>query len=504
MTSKVIIPGLVDTHSRTSASSGAIPAAADSNEMTGPVPNPGLRAHRRHPSPNDPGIRHGPRAAASATANIMPGSGNVIGGQTASTFASRGPVVEAHAPSWSRTRMIGGIKFANGENPKGVYGTKGQAARTRMKIAALQREMLTKAVAYKRPVGQLQGNGKQTTAPRARHQSRSACRRVLERKRTASHFHCHRRRRHHDRGAYTSPKSSASSWSCSIAPRAISSPRRTGAAAAFAVSLTLVDSPGGKPEVMGLLEENAAILTKAGVKVAINTDDSVTEITLLPAAPALPIALRVGLVRGQRGSRPSRCSAAQMLHLDERVGSLDKGKDADFVVLSGSPFSVYTQVLETYIEGEKMLPITNVIHEDWTYQAGGFALAKNEKLLPKTTAAIKPMPAVKTPPLPKGALKPMDQPKKLAILAGRIHTVGKNVIESGIIFVENGKITLVSSRAQDRDSKGLCGCDGRCRDAGFDRRPLRRRAVRCAQLQERRPGSGRDERSEPGRFARHG
>src|SRR5205814_2961868 len=43
------------------------------------------------------------------------------------------------------------------------------------------------------------------------------------------------------------------------------------------VSLTLVDSPGGKPEVAGLLEENAAILDRAGVKVAINTDDSITE-----------------------------------------------------------------------------------------------------------------------------------------------------------------------------------------------------------------------------------
>lgn len=43
------------------------------------------------------------------------------------------------------------------------------------------------------------------------------------------------------------------------------------------VSLTLVDSPGGKAEVSGLLEENAAAITKAGVKVAINTDDPVTE-----------------------------------------------------------------------------------------------------------------------------------------------------------------------------------------------------------------------------------
>ena len=49
------------------------------------------------------------------------------------------------------------------------------------------------------------------------------------------------------------------------------------------VSLTLIDSPGGKAETMGLLEENAAILEKAGVTVAINTDDSITESRFYPA-----------------------------------------------------------------------------------------------------------------------------------------------------------------------------------------------------------------------------
>src|SRR5439155_20929439 len=43
------------------------------------------------------------------------------------------------------------------------------------------------------------------------------------------------------------------------------------------VSLTLVDSPGGKAETIGVLDENAAILDKAGVAVAINTDDFITE-----------------------------------------------------------------------------------------------------------------------------------------------------------------------------------------------------------------------------------
>jgi len=45
---------------------------------------------------------------------------------------------------------------------------------------------------------------------------------------------------------------------------------------------------------------------------------------------------------------------AKILDLDARVGSLESGKDADFIVLSGDPLSVYTHVLETWIEGQKV------------------------------------------------------------------------------------------------------------------------------------------------------
>jgi len=45
---------------------------------------------------------------------------------------------------------------------------------------------------------------------------------------------------------------------------------------------------------------------------------------------------------------------AKILELDSRVGSLEPGKDADFIVLSGDPLSVYTHVLETWVEGKKV------------------------------------------------------------------------------------------------------------------------------------------------------
>src|SRR5206468_298576 len=117
------------------------------------------------------------------------------------------------------------------------------------------------------------------------------------------------------------------------------------------VSVTLVDSPGGKYETAGLIEENAAVLDKAGVMLAINTDDYITESRFFLRTGA--IAVRGGLSEAA-ALRALTLNPAKMMHLDDRLGSLAPGKDADFVVLSGPPFSGYTQVLETYIDGVRV------------------------------------------------------------------------------------------------------------------------------------------------------
>jgi imidazolonepropionase-like amidohydrolase len=134
---------------------------------------------------------------------------------------------------------------------------------------------------------------------------------------------------------------------------------------------------------------------------------------------------------------------AQILHLEDRVGSLEKGKDADFVVLSGSPFSIYTHVLETYIDGKKVFDRSR--HKDWTYQAGGFALAEPDRL-PKAPAGLKPPPPVKVPEVPPKARAVKGKPERFAVLAGRIHTVGNGTISNGLILVENGKIRYAGPR----------------------------------------------------------
>ncbi len=269
-------------------------ARADGNEMTGPV-QPGLRALDAI-NPHDPGIQMA-LAGGVTTANIMPGCGNAIGGQTL-YVKLRGAVVEAMRILGGV--VLGGIKFANGENPKGAYGSKRQAPGTRMKVAALQREMLIKAQAYKRQWDTYHkdvADGKKATPPE-RDLNLDPLMEVLERKRTV-HFHCHRAD-----DIMTAVRLSKEFGfelvlqHCTEGYRIADELAKRG----IFVSLTLIDSPGGKPEVMGLLEENAAILTKAGVKVAINTDDFITESRFFLRTGA--IAVRGGLSGGRRSQGP--------------------------------------------------------------------------------------------------------------------------------------------------------------------------------------------------------
>jgi imidazolonepropionase-like amidohydrolase len=93
------------------------------------------------------------------------------------------------------------------------------------------------------------------------------------------------------------------------------------------------------------------VLEKAGAVVGFHTDDPVTDSRLFLRSAAL--AVRAGMTR-EGALRGLTQAGAQMLDLQDRVGSLEPGKDADFVVLSGDPFSVYTQVLETWVEGRRV------------------------------------------------------------------------------------------------------------------------------------------------------
>ncbi len=420
-----IIPGLVDTHSHVGLMGRS--GGSDGNEGSGPV-HPGLRALDAV-WPADPGVRMALAGGVTA-ANIMPGSGNVIGGQTV-YVKMRGDTVEEMLVT-AADGVLGGLKMANGENPKSFNfaRSKGPPA-TRMKIAALQREQFVKAREYlKKKLAAKDGAFETDPAmePLAE---------VLQRKRTV-HFHCHRA------DDLMTALRLAKEFDFEIVLQHATEGHRVAKELAerkASVSLTLVDSPGGKLEVAGLLEENAAALNAAGVRVAINTDDPVTESRFY---------LRTGAIAVRGGLKPDDAlkaltiNPAAMMHLDKRLGSLAEGKDADFVVLSGAPFSVYTHVVETWIDGVKRFDRTK--HSDWLHQAGGYALPDAKR--PETPPAVEIPRAARAPAAPKGAPAMREGMKKFVILAGRAHPVHRAPINDAVIVVEDGLIKAIGPRGK--------------------------------------------------------
>jgi imidazolonepropionase-like amidohydrolase len=358
LTGRTIIPGLVDSHSHLGI--GPLPtvqANRDVNETTDPL-QPWLRALDAI-WPQDPSIRLA-HAGGITTVNVMPGSGNVIGGQT-SYLKLRGETVEEMLIPGT----IGGMKMANGENPKRVYALKNQMPMTRMGIAALQRRIFIQAQEYRNRVDLYNksiAEGREARRP-AREAHLEPILEVLDRKRVV-HHHSHRADDimtvlrlaqefnlrvviHHGTEAYK--------IAGELARRGIP------------VSTILIDAPGGKQEIVDFSLSAPAIMERAGVKVAIHTDHHINDSRFMLREGAL--AIRGGMTE-DGALRALTINPAEMLDLAHRIGSIAAGKDADLVVLSGPPFSIYTKVLSTYIEGIKVFDRTRP--EDLRYATGGF------------------------------------------------------------------------------------------------------------------------------------
>ncbi len=359
---KVILPGLVDTHSHLGVSSRPrVPANADTNETTGPVQSRVRALDAIYPS--DPGIRMA-QAGGITTANIMPGSGNVVGGQTA-YVKLRGRTIEDMLIH--KEGVQGGMKMANGENPKRIYGARQQAPSTRMGVAALQRQLFVQAQNYQKEWTlyheQKEKDGKAT--PPDPNIGLDPVIEILEGKRVV-HFHTHR-----SDDIMTAIRL-AEEFQFRLVLQHVSEGYKVADEIArrnIPCSIIVLDAPGGKPEAVEMALRNAAVLEQSGVKVAFHTDDPITDSRFFLRTAAL--AVRAGM--SEHGAlRALTIDAAEMLDLQDRVGSLEVGKDADLVILSGPPFSVYSQVLETYIEGEKVFDRSR--SEDIRYATGGFAV----------------------------------------------------------------------------------------------------------------------------------
>jgi imidazolonepropionase-like amidohydrolase len=345
VTGKVIMPGIVDTHSH-------VGAPGDTNERSKKV-NPELRILDSF-NPSDPKI-HVALAGGITTANVMPGSGNVIGGQTIYIKLTGDTVDDMLVPG-----SIGGMKFANGTNPKGD-----KAPNTRMATAAMAREAFYKAKAYVDKKNAAAKDDKKD-APEF-DIGNEAMAEILEGRRII-HFHSHRMddiatvlRLKKEFGFRLVIQHGTESYK--LADMLANTED-------VYVSHILIDSHGGKHETMELRIDGAAILEKAGVKLALHSDDGVIDSRFLIRTAGL--AMRGGLSR-EGALKSLTINGAKMLDLEDKVGSLEEGKDADLVIFDGDPLSLYSNVLETWIDGEKVYDRSNP--KDRVYATGGYRIA---------------------------------------------------------------------------------------------------------------------------------
>lgn len=343
---KVIMPGLVDSHSHIGSGDG------------------GDRSSALHPDTRildsiDPRSDTFKKALAGGitTVNVMPGSGHLMSGRTVYLKLREANTIEEMLFVDDPVNEIaGGLKMANGTNPIG----EGPFPGTRAKSAAMVRDLFIEAQKYKRKVEEADGDPEKMPA---RDLGMETLIQVLDGERVV-HNHTHR----HD-DILTAIRLSEE-FGYRLVLHHVSEAWKVAeeiAEADVPSSIIVLDSPGGKMEAADIRYENGAVLEETGVTVGYHTDASITDTRLFLRSGAFGV--RAGMSRNA-ALEALTIANAKMLDLEDRVGTLEEGKDADFIILSGDPMSTYTRVQQTWVEGEKRFDISDP--EDAKYAVGGY------------------------------------------------------------------------------------------------------------------------------------
>lgn len=315
----LVTPGLVEGHCHVGMWEESVgPAGDDGNEAVDPV-TPQLRAIDAL-NPMDEGFLDALKAGVT-TVVTGPGSANVIGGQFAAvkTFGDRIDNMIVKAPV--------AMKIAFGENPKRVYGGKNVTPSTRMATAAVLRETLFKAKAYMEKKEKAEAEGKdmpefnmkyealipvlKKEIPLKAHAHRADD--IFTALRIAKEFDLRITLDHCTEGHLIADELSKEGRGCLVGP-------------------TL--SNRSKVELKNKSFSTPKVLTEKGLKVGIITDAPVIPQEFLSLCAAL--AVKEGLPE-EDGWKAVTINSAQIVGIDDKVGSLEVGKDADIAIFDKNP-----------------------------------------------------------------------------------------------------------------------------------------------------------------------
>lgn len=342
---QVIMPGLICTHSHIGGWGGA--------DRSGPI-QPDARIIDAL-NPRSSGWKRA-LAGGLTSLNVMPGSGHLLSGQTVYLKLRPGVgTIGEMAYRFPDGSPMGGIKMANGTNPQGAPPFPG----TRSKAAALVRQKYLEAQQYQRDLEAVEKGGE---AP-PRDLGLEALVEAIEGKRVV-HHHTHRA------DDIVTVLRLSKEFGFRLVLHHVSEAIMVAeeiAEADVPCSVIMIDSPGGKQEAINLSFETGRVLDEHGVKVAYHTDDYITDSRYFFRSAALGI--RAGLARDTALASLS-LHGAEMMDLGGQIGSLVPGKDADFVILSGDPFSIDTRVQQTWVEGNLAFDLANP--SDRLFAEGGF------------------------------------------------------------------------------------------------------------------------------------
>lgn len=329
----IIMPGIIEAHCHMGISEEKKGMEGDDcNEVVNPV-TPGLRAIdaiNTMDAAFDDAVRAG-----ITSAMIGPGSSNVVGGQFAflKTKGRRVDDLTVKAPA--------AMKVAFGENPKVNYSGQGKSPSTRMAIAALLREELTKAFDYMDRKRKAEDKGEDFQEEFAMECWLPVLRREIPLKahvhrvddiftavRIAKEFHLKMTLDHCSEGHLIAQELAAEGFPAVVGPDLASR---------------------SKIEVQNMAFKTVGVLNKAGLMTAITTDHPVSLIQSLPLCAGL--AVKSGLFM-EEGYRAITIYPAVICGVADRVGSLEPGKDADIAIFNGNPMEVFTKTLYTIIDGQ--------------------------------------------------------------------------------------------------------------------------------------------------------